>query len=822
MAPWNRKKPDTPRAGRAIRASSARKNLDNPRADAATKVKRQDWQIEAWEYFDDLGEIKYPTWWAGNAMSKLRLFCAVRPIDDPTGPPIPVDDPGSGIPPALASRAMAELGRLKSPTGGQSEILRNMNMNLEIAAQCWLVGIGPTSTTREDPNNPGQMLEEVTVETWDVRSILAVEEGTDKTIIHRTPGDPGYTIDKAKDELISIYQQSPGWAGLADSTMRGVLTDCQALVLLKNEVLAESKSRAGAGILTLPNELSPGPRSGPEDGDEATRDPFMDALADSMIEPIEDPSAAASVVPLLLRGQAEFLKPDVLRHISFSRDNSAVLEDRIKGRVESIARGLNLPMEVSTGHDATTFANAAQIDADTFDDHLQPRCVLIVDALTQSFLQPHLLDAGFDIGLVEQIIVWFDPVDLIKRVDPAESADKGIELDMLSGEAWRAKRGWTEDDAPEPIERLIRAALKGVRDPGLVNAIIEELDPALDVPDPAPAGNPFAASAFTAALLQVADRARAAGAPLLASRAVGAVAKKNPGVKLAAIDRELRTRTLIAANQAMGRALERAGSRLKSKHSRNTTLRTIHPMYAAQHLGPALVASAGFSDEDLIGDDAFDGVCAQFDRWTAHAQDQALAIAAGVVALSVSEKQHLRAQQDAHRSSAGVWLKAALLVLATQRLYAPDELPTQGEFDPTLKVPPGLVREAIALAGGAQGVEEKSGEWVAEVNGQPPGQIGTGPTVADAMTGGGALVQGIEWDYGPGDRQHPFEPHEALDGVIFQSFGDDVLRANESEGWVGITGTSLFPGDHEGCQCEWVLVWVPPDEVSDDTEALSE
>jgi hypothetical protein len=51
----------------------------------------------------------------------------------------------------------------------------------------------------------------------------------------------------------------------------------------------------------------------------------------------------------------------------------------------------------------------------------------------------------------------------------------------------------------------------------------------------------------------------------------------------------------------------------------------------------------------------------------------------------------------------------------------------------------------------------------------------------------------------PSARSAPFEPHEALDGVDFETWDDPVL-ANE-EGW---PDTDFYaPGDHFGCLCDF-------------------
>ena len=83
------------------------------------------------------------------------------------------------------------------------------------------------------------------------------------------------------------------------------------------------------------------------------------------------------------------------------------------------------------------------------------------------------------------------------------------------------------------------------------------------------------------------------------------------------------------------------------------------------------------------------------------------------------------------------------------------------------------------------------------------GGIGNGGAVGDMLDASGLEPVSYEWDHGPSMR--PFEPHEALDGVSFTSFDDDVLANND--GWPD--NDYYFPGDHDGCSCDFSTVWGP-------------
>lgn len=810
-----------PRKPNARVAAATHVKLNDRKTAEKQAAKRQEWQNEAWDYFDDVPEIKYATWFSGNALSKLRVFAAVVP-DDPTEAPIPLSDPNSGVSPAIAARAQAELDRLRGPLGGQPEILRALNMNLEIAAECYLVGYGPREE-RVNPNDPLDTSTYTTAEEWSIKSVSEVEVKEGVYTITDSPGDQqGRPLDPELDTIIRIWQRHPRYAKLPDCNMRGVLSDCEALLLLTNQVKAEAKSRQSAGAMTLPNELSfagvnSDDGSEPEDDGDNTAgdDAFETELMIALTDPIADPEAASAVTPLVIRGPAEYLKPDYLRHISFARDTTPVLEERIAARINRIARGLNLPVEVIMGHMATTYANAEQVDQDTFEDHLEPRCVLVVDALSVGFLRPQLIDAGLDEMDAERICVWYDPSGLIGKVDPKDSADEGIDKGLISEESWRRVKGWNEDDAPEPLELLIRSGLRrGILTADLTKALLEMLGVPIDVealPTAAPAAVPDQAAAgllMTAALMRNQD----------SPRALTAAGSMLPGQKLMDIDRDFRTRVQVAADRAVTRAIERAGARLKAKDgTTRATLRSVLPLYAAATLGPSLVAAAGFSDEDLIGADAWSGLETQFLRWGANAQVQALRIAAKLGRFDDKTVEHLATRQAADLTDAWDWMQHALTRLTTKLLYAPDgsSLTAAGESDPTSRVPTGLVRQAVARAGGVDGLEVvgDNDAWVAVKNGgEPLGGIGTGDLLGHAMEQAGVETEAYEWVYGPAFRAHPFQDHLDLNGETFAAFDAPVLSKSSSASW--LPTTSYFPGDHAGCACDFVPVLIPADESS--------
>ena len=98
----------------------------------------------------------------------------------------------------------------------------------------------------------------------------------------------------------------------------------------------------------------------------------------------------------------------------------------------------------------------------------------------------------------------------------------------------------------------------------------------------------------------------------------------------------------------------------------------------------------------------------------------------------------------------------------------------------------------------------------------PVGGIGTGSAVSDMLNTAGAQTAGYEWVHGPSLR--PFEPHVDLDGIQFESFDAEAL-ANHGD-WPD--NAYFMPGDHDGCLCDFMPIWMSPEEPSAPTLTMGD
>ena len=440
-----------------------------------------DWQAEAWEYYDAIGEIKYAFNLVASVVSRIRLYAAA--VDSPSETPVQIRSSAT-IDPRLAFAAERSLSRLDSAYGGQAGLLRDAALNLSVTGECYLV---------QFPERKGTNLPE----SWDIRSTdeLQVDDRNSYVIIPRREVASSTTratsngIKLPNSAFVGrIWRAHPRYSEESDSSLRGLLDLCSELLLLNRTFRATARSRLNAGALYLPDGLSVAAQGDPDypyDDEnelnpgvtaEEAADEFEDQLIDAMTTPIRDEDSASAVVPLIIRGPAEL--GDAIKQFKFERSFDPALAQRADRVLERILQGLDVPKDIVTGLANVKYSNALQIDEALYKAHIEPLMLLIVDALTVVYLRPSLIAAGFSPEDVKRVCIWYDPSLVATRNDRAADADAGFDRMAVSYETWRRAHGFSSADAPDSKELAIRLMVeKGAISPELTEAMIGALAP---------------------------------------------------------------------------------------------------------------------------------------------------------------------------------------------------------------------------------------------------------------------------------------------------------------------------------------------------------
>jgi hypothetical protein len=834
---------DGKRQQRALLASATQlmgnQGVNRPEAARLNKL-RQPWQEDAWTYRDAIGELRYATTYLGNACRKIVLVPSTYIPGELD--PLPLTEV-TDCPANIISAADDALKRLSS--GGPlalGGLQRDVAENFEVAGECFLVGWPPMTQLPEQAN---------TEEVWEIRSVSEVTATSDGTLQLRIEGSQPQAIPDGVF-LQRLWYPHPRRKALADSPFAAMLDICEELLILSRDIRASGRSRlANSGLLMLPDKLTVVKANVQEDANDQETDEFMAELIQAGMAAIQDEGSASAIFPIVVRGPADALQ--AVRQVMISRPEAQRSQDR-QELIGRMATTLDLPAEVLTGKGDLNHWTAWSIDDDTFSDHVEPLVMVMDDALTAGYLRLALQNTpGLDPDWVSKVIVWHDPTRLVRHPDRSQDALQAYDRFALSDAALRDTMGFSDTDAPSETEILARVVLKQSRlDPTIVAQIIKRMDNTIDIsqvkPEPqgqAPPGDegslPGGGLAGPSATQPVEGPPQgsqprqqaptnqppglAAGLALVAAdpKAPSQAALRKGNRSLARIEKELYDKLLTATNASMTRALEKAGARIRTTVGRTAAGRAWCASHSNFKLGflisNAMIAAAGL-DEQMLLNNAWEQLRAEYDAYLEYADKSTIESISSMLNMQPEQFSELAGQLSRYNDNGWEFLQHQLQRTAMSYLSDASNVLDVGEdaeITTTRLVSPSIVKQAIARAGGALLHSSDAGSFNPTVAVQiPPAGVTTGPAVSSALQDNGLGINSYTWVHG--FTPNPFPPHEALDGVEFNSWTDDVL-ANEDE----FPDREFFaPGDHDGCSCDFTANWSGGAEVASALVAYAE
>ena len=459
-------------APRGLTASAVRVDMKNKKeVDAINKRRVQDkWQEEAWEYYDNIGEIKYAANLVASIMSRVNLYTGY--VDRSANVPSEITDVDT-LDPEFVQQAEDILYLLESGNGGTSGLLRSAALNLFVTGECWLVN-EPARYSTGEPSK------------YQIRSVQEVISTTGKNaqvvIKPRRDSKPADYLPLPQNGYISrIWRNHPRFSDEADSSLRGLLDTCDQLLLMDRAAATAARSRLSAGLLFVPDGFSNATEA---EGDMDSADyvaneaeSFEEELIAGITKPVEDVNSVASLMPTVIRGPEEL--GEKIRLIPFSREADPQLNQRAERLLERILGGLDIPKDVAAGMSSVKYSNAIIIEEQLYKAHIEPLILLICDCLTIGFLRPALRKQGWEEEKVNRAVVWYDPSQITAKPSKAEAAVTLYGMKLLGQEAVLRANGFTPADAPTELERIQRMAeeraiLSDAISETILNSIIPE------------------------------------------------------------------------------------------------------------------------------------------------------------------------------------------------------------------------------------------------------------------------------------------------------------------------------------------------------------
>lgn len=419
-----------------------------------------DWQTEAWDHYEQVGELGFAAQWIARALSRCKLHIAE------------VDPNGAGDPSPTESAPDVAQQLLDSLAGGaHGEMLRRMAVHLTIAGETFLIGM-------PDPNLDDGADDAPT--RWVVASTDEFSYQGQRARL--TMPEDGRQIDLDPDDatIIRLWQPHPRHAHQADSSVRYCREILREINGLSQRIQADIDSRlAGAGVLAVPHSASmPQPHQSDSNGTQPLHDdPFIAGLTQAMITPIRDRDDASAVVPIVIKVPDDAIGK--LQHISFATEFDARVVELRDSAIRRFAGSADLPGEIITGLGDTSHWNSWTISDQAVSLHVEPLLSCIAQALTSEFLRPALRATGEQNA--DRWCIWYDTSELTQRPDRSTEAQALYDKGELSGEALLRANGFNpETDAPTDDERLRWVALRVVtQNPEMLPALARPLGFAL-------------------------------------------------------------------------------------------------------------------------------------------------------------------------------------------------------------------------------------------------------------------------------------------------------------------------------------------------------
>jgi hypothetical protein len=386
----------------------------------------QNWQNEAWDFYDGNGEYNYGVTWLANMMSQVRLRAARL-------------DPELDEPEILSDGPAAEIiAKMNGGVGGQSQMMRSLSTQLSVPGDCYLVG------------------EELGVtERWTVRSVdeVRAQNGRYQVVTDRTPSVTWSDLPP-NSVPVRVWRPHERWHSIADSPSRSALATMRELELVNRHITAQYLSRlASAGVLVLPEEVTFPVREEFADAP----DPFVAEWIEIAAEAIAKPGTASAIVPIPIRVPGEYV--DKIAHIDFTLKIDDKIIEKRDSAINRLATQMDIPTEVLTGMGKVNHWTAWQLDEGSLKTHIAPLAEVICYSLTTGYFQARL--AASNVENPEQYVVWYDMSELAIRPDNSTNAQAAYDRLEISGSALRRETGFGEDDAPttQELEALTQKAI---------------------------------------------------------------------------------------------------------------------------------------------------------------------------------------------------------------------------------------------------------------------------------------------------------------------------------------------------------------------------
>lgn len=399
-------------------------------ATARQKQTAEQWQKDAWYFYDAIGELSAPTNWIANAVSKADLFGAET-------------DPASGLVtgPTEDVRAQRAAALCLGGAGKRAQLQFLMAVCWQIPGEAYVIvrGRGAVAGTPQPDE-------------WLVLSgQKVVPKGTRWT--YEDPVTLSWIELGASDRLIRVWAPHPNDQSKANSAVRPALPVLREIEKASMNLAAVLDSRISSnGVHAIPQEINlPGTDGAPG----STADALSDLMLQAASAGISSPGTAAAQVPVIIEMPTDMIDPFVRGRMY---PETAMDQTVITLRQDDIGRlhsALDMPKETAEGSmSGMNHWGSWQVEETTYKIFIEPLLDRVGDALTEFWYRPVLRAMGVE-NPENHTLAW-DTTGIVSRPDSTEDMNWMYDQGLISDDYRRAASGVPEDAIPSEDETQLR------------------------------------------------------------------------------------------------------------------------------------------------------------------------------------------------------------------------------------------------------------------------------------------------------------------------------------------------------------------------------
>jgi len=390
----------------------------------------QEWQRQAWYFYDTVGELRAPVTWLANAVSKADVYAAE--LDPETG---------TVTGPTENAQAQAAASQVLGGVAHRAQLQQTIAIQWQVPGESFVI-IRPRSAVRGVPQ-PDE---------WLVLSGSAVRvkgtawEYTDpRTLARVTLG--------ANDRLIRVWAPHPNEQSRADSSVRPALVPLQEIEKASQNIASRLDSRlAGNGLLFVPQEVD-----FPQGDAASVAQALMDFLYEAMEASLTNPGNASAQVPIVVTVPGEFIGQ--IQHLDIATAMDAVVTELRRDALSRLAATLDMPKPVAEGTQGDmNHWSAWQVSEDAYKVFIEPLLDRVGDALTEYWFRPALEAMG--VQNPENYVLAWDTSSIVERPGQVEDLNWLYENILISDDYRRAQSGVPDDAVPDEDEKRRRELMK--------------------------------------------------------------------------------------------------------------------------------------------------------------------------------------------------------------------------------------------------------------------------------------------------------------------------------------------------------------------------